>query len=76
MKVLFFLSTLRFKTPPDAVIFTGSTLPNKVETGQLKRCTHIREAYFKPPQTPLSNYNPWAAKLAHGFYSDLEVWWQ
>ena len=56
-----------FKAPPDAVIFTGSAHPNEAETGQLKRCTCIREAYFKPPNTPVYYFNLWKAKLSHGF---------
>jgi hypothetical protein len=55
-----------FKATPDAVIFTESAHPNEDETGQLKRCTYICEAYFEPPQNPLYNYNLWAAKLARG----------
>jgi hypothetical protein len=46
-----------FKASPDVVVFTGSAHPDEGETGQLKRCTCIREAYFKPPQTPLYYYN-------------------
>jgi hypothetical protein len=45
MKVFYFWSALKFKTPPDAVIFTGSAHLNESETGQLKRCTYIREAF-------------------------------
>jgi hypothetical protein len=56
-----------FKAPQNAVIFTGSAHPNEGERGQLKRCTYIREAYFKPPQTPLYYYNLWTVNLSHGF---------
>ena len=56
------------KTSPYAVIFTGAAHPiYEGETGQLKRCTCIQEAYFKPPQTPVYYYNLWKAKLSHGF---------
>jgi hypothetical protein len=49
-------------------ISTGSAHPiYEGETGQLKRCTCIREAYFKPPQTPLYYFNLWKAKASHGF---------
>jgi len=34
------------KAFPYAVIFTGAAYPNEGETGQLKRCTRIRKAYF------------------------------
>jgi hypothetical protein len=45
------------KASPDVVVFTGSAHPDEGETGQLKRCTCIREAYFKPPHTPEFYYN-------------------
>ena len=62
-----------FKTPLKAVVSTGSAQQNVGEAGQLKRCTHIREADFKPPKTPVYDYNLWKANLSHGFYFDLEV---
>jgi hypothetical protein len=57
-----------FKASADVVVFTGSAHPiYEGETGQLKRCTCIREAYFKPPQTPVYYYNLWTANLSYGF---------
>ena len=47
-------SALKFKTPPDAVIFPGAACPNEGETGQQKRCTVIREAHLMPPQNSSS----------------------
>jgi hypothetical protein len=47
-------SASKFMTPPDAVIFHGAAHPNERVTGQLKRCTVIREAYLMPPQNSLS----------------------
>jgi len=45
MDVFYFLSALKLKTPPDAVIYTGSAHLYEGETDRLKRCTYIREAF-------------------------------
>jgi len=64
------------KASPDVVVFTGSAHPDEGETGQLKRCTCIREAYLSHRKLPFIIITFEQLSWHMVFYSDLEVRWQ